>query len=55
MQKDKVYENCVICKRVTNTKKEKNINDRIFYVKGVGELCETCFHEIFYMKKNKDD
>jgi len=54
MKKDNLYENCVVCKRLTNVKKDKDVNDRLFYVKGVGQLCETCFHEVFYMKKNEE-
>lgn len=55
MKNEKLYETCVVCKRLTDVKKDKDVNDRLFYVKGVGQLCETCFHEVFYMKQNKDN
>jgi hypothetical protein len=40
-------EKCVICKKETKYSKNTHINEREFYVKGIGQLCENCAYKLF--------
>ena len=46
-------EKCVVCGANTGYKFGTPINDRSFYVEGVGQLCQNCHYEI-YEKKNME-
>jgi len=45
------YERCVSCKKLTDIRKDMDINDRLFYVVGVGQLCELCHYELLTRNK----
>ncbi len=36
------YEKCVMCGKITDILKSVPINQRVFYVEGCGQLCESC-------------
>ena len=38
---------CVVCWNETEYKKDTPIEERVHYVKGVGQLCHKCWQEIF--------
>lgn len=38
---------CVVCWNKTEFKKDTPIDQRIHYVKGVGQLCYKCWKEIY--------
>ena len=46
------YEKCIICSKLTEVRKDTDIEFRSFYIEGVGQLCEKCYYDI-YIKNNK--
>ena len=40
------HEICVCCKRRTAVLKTERVENRNYYICGVGQLCEQCFFEI---------
>tara|TARA_B100001123_G_C14312904_1_gene632132 strand:+ start:32 stop:211 length:180 start_codon:yes stop_codon:yes gene_type:complete len=48
-EKDK----CVVCKEDTPYEKETHVHKRYCYVEGAGQLCETCWDEIYNTKFSK--
>lgn len=47
---EKERENCVLCGKPTEYTKDKPIFERIGYVEGSGQLCRTCFTELYIPK-----
>jgi len=47
-------EKCVVCKEKTKYNKEDHIDFRIGYIEGSGQLCLTCYDEI-YVKKTTEN
>ena len=43
--KSVMYENCVSCKKQTRVLKDTHIDYRLFYIEGVGQLCEKCYKQ----------
>lgn len=39
-------EHCVLCKRQTNIPFDRPIDERLYYVEGVGQLCRDCAREL---------
>lgn len=50
-KQQKIEEKCVICKKSTGYTFDIDISKRQFYVIGCGQLCETCYKELY---KSKD-
>ena len=46
MEEDLEKENCVCCDEQTQVKKNENVNNRNFYIEGVGQLCSECFFNV---------
>lgn len=44
------YETCIMCGKVTPILKELSIEYRSFYIIGCGQLCYSCYHELFPQK-----
>ncbi|HHV41892.1 MAG TPA: hypothetical protein GXX72_03470 [Clostridiaceae bacterium] len=44
---DKVFEYCTICWAKTETRKDTPIELRDYYIEGVGQLCPTCYHDLY--------
>ena len=44
------YEICVACKRETNIPRKTPIEERRFYVEGVGQLDKECYGKIYETK-----
>lgn len=40
------FETCVMCGRITNILRKSSIQQRRFYVAGVGQLCMSCAEEL---------
>ena len=38
---------CVSCDKETPYSKFDDINNRLYYVEGAGQLCRNCWHEIY--------
>jgi hypothetical protein len=44
IEKDgKMYDKCVVCSGITAYTTDTDINHRVGYVEGAGQLCYTCF------------
>lgn len=46
-QDTEIYERCVICGELTNVLKTTHIDFREFYELGCGQLCVTCYNELY--------
>ena len=49
MKKDR--DKCVACDKETPYDKEEHIDKRYHYVEGAGQLCKTCWNEIYEKSK----
>lgn len=47
------YETCIMCGKVTPILKKQLIEYRSFYIRGCGQLCFDCYHELFPEKDVK--
>ena len=47
-RKQDEFEKCVLCWKTTDVLKSANIQDRTFYVEGVGQLCKRCWEKTYY-------
>jgi hypothetical protein len=45
------YERCILCENLTDIRKDKDINERLFYIEGLGQLCEICYKELYEKDK----
>ena len=44
----KEYERCVLCGKITDVRKDTEIQDRPTFIAGVGQLCMECCYEIYH-------
>lgn len=44
---DRIYEKCISCNIVLPVLKSTDINLRLFYVEGAGQMCHDCFNGTF--------
>ena len=51
---DDENERCILCKKLTDIKKDCDIDFREHYVYGVGQLCAKCYKEL-YIKNKKSN
>jgi NMD protein affecting ribosome stability and mRNA decay len=51
-KKNAEMERCVSCGKPTNYSKNTNIEYRLYYIEGAGQLCSDCYN-IIYNKKIK--
>ena len=47
MNNKSIFENCVLCNKELNIRKDLDINQRLYYIEGAGQLCKDC-HESTY-------
>jgi len=50
---EKDFEKCVVCNKLTNIRKETEIEDRDFYIEGAGQLCKKCFYDLYQKNLEK--
>lgn len=43
-------ETCVICRKKTEENRDTHVNQRMYYVECVGQLCPKCYGEIYDIK-----
>lgn len=55
IHKQDLYETCVSCKEVTDTPKTLDIQKRLYYIEGVGQLCRDCWEALYPLKETTDD
>ena len=46
---------CIHCETVTPYDKTTNINNRLYYIEGAGQLCRDCYAKIYDIKQMKYD
>ena len=44
---EKKFEKCVVCGKETNVEVSQHIDERSYYIEGVGQLCKACFDSIY--------
>lgn len=44
---DQDYEKCVVCGKETVFPINMDISSRVFYIRGVGQLCKRCYRELY--------
>ena len=47
----KVYDSCVLCGKPTCYTKDTPIDERQEYIEGSGQLCPSCYRDIYLNKK----
>lgn len=47
IQEEKQYEQCVLCRKITDIPIELAIDYRAFYLEGAGQLCYNCFKKLY--------
>ena len=50
---EKKQERCVLCGKMTEYTKDKPISERKGYIEGSGQLCRTCFAELYESEHSK--
>lgn len=48
-------EKCIICGRLTKYDYDTPIDERLYYIEGVGQLCDKCYFDILIEKKELPD
>lgn len=41
------YDNCVVCGDFSGYKKAEHVDNRQFYIEGAGQMCSSCYAEIY--------
>ena len=41
------YEYCAVCFKQLRVKKETSVQQRKYYVEGIGQLCQRCYYRIY--------
>lgn len=39
-----IYDKCIICKQKTEYTRKTHINNRQFYIEGMGQTCGSCYY-----------
>lgn len=42
-----VFESCVVCNGKTPVRRDTPVDKRALYVKGIGQVCYDCWHQVF--------
>ena len=48
VDKTQNFENCVLCGKLTNVRKDTPIEKRLGYVEGAGQLDPECYRKIYF-------
>lgn len=51
--RDKEFDKCVLCGKLTDVKKTTHIDLRPHYVEGVGQLHPSCYNQVYTNKKRE--
>ena len=43
----RLFENCVLCNKELNIRKDLDINHRLYYIEGAGQLCKDCYDSTY--------
>lgn len=41
------YDNCIMCSKPTQYRKNTHVDLRNYYVEGCGQLCKECFDKVY--------
>ena len=47
IHKDEIYEICVSCRINTGVPKTLDIQERLYYIEGAGQMCRDCYDETY--------
>ena len=47
MNNKSIFENCVLCNKELNIRKDLDINQRLYYIEGAGQLCKDCYDSTY--------
>jgi len=51
IHKHDIYEECISCKEITGTPKGLDIQERLYYLEGAGQLCRDCWEALYPQKE----
>ncbi len=51
--KENEMETCVLCGKTTEVPRNLSVEKREFYVEGAGQLCQSCYYEL-YIRKGRE-
>ena len=54
IHKHELYEECISCKVVTGTPRTLDIQKRLYYINGAGQLCRDCWEALYPPKETTD-
>jgi len=54
IHKEELYERCISCKEMTGTPKTLDIQQRLYYIEGAGQLCRDCWEALYPIKEATD-
>ena len=49
-----IYDRCVLCGTETNYTADTPIDQRFGYVEGAGQLCRSCYYEVYANEDEKN-
>ena len=55
IHKHDLYENCISCKELTGTPKTLDIQKRLYYIEGAGQMCRDCWEALYPLPEKKHD
>jgi len=55
IHKEELYEQCISCKELTGIPKTLDIQQRLYYVQGAGQLCRDCWEALYPPKETMYD
>ena len=54
-KKHKKNEKCILCKTPLKISKDLPVTQRLFYIDGAGQLCKTCYYNLYELKRDKNE
>lgn len=55
IHKEQLYESCISCKEITGTPKVLDIQKRLYYLEGAGQMCRECWETLYPTQHHTGD
>jgi hypothetical protein len=55
IHKHELYDSCISCREVTGIPKTLDIEKRLYYVPGAGQMCQDCWEALYLLPENTHD
>lgn len=55
IHKEELYERCISCKELTGIPKTLDIQERLYYVEGAGQMCRDCWDVLYPVQTYMED